>query len=98
MVGDIVLYDIIVKVGYAKGKSRGEIDDEKQGIGCNKNLADVCKRKGLFAAAHPTRKKGAKVGMKMYADLVEAVIGAAELDGQRPAAECAVRALGLFRS
>jgi hypothetical protein len=94
LIGDTVLYDIIIKRGYASGKSRFEIAQDRENLLSNKKLGEICRARGIDRWVN-TSPKITGIGKKSYADVIEAIIGAVELDDGRLAADGVVDVLGI---
>ena len=86
-VGNDVLDLIISLVGFSNGKSKGEIDKDRQKFGNNKFLFNIlkenewekfCYHKTHFYNDSPGNNK---VSVKGHDSVIEAIIGAIYLDG-----------------
>jgi len=102
LIGDAVLFLVLRSRCYGDGKSVSQAHDWTVRRVCNKALAELAREKGLEACLLRTYEESDWVygrwgkGVKTLATLVEAVVGAAYLDGGIEAAERVVEGLDML--
>ncbi|KAI0473353.1 ribonuclease III domain-containing protein [Xylariaceae sp. FL0804] len=95
-VGNRFLSLVATEISYDRNEAAGETNAVITGSLNNKRLARICDTSGLTASINQDRSSQGQLGIRAQASTVEAVVGAAYLDGGYEEARVVIRNLNIL--